>query len=398
LAVLGGGVLVAFWVATLLGVDAGALNLAFTVVVVLVLPVGWWAVLAAPAQLRWFVALAVGALFSQVIGSVLWYVEYLHRGSGTLPSLGYWSPFLYLALVMAAGAAWTGVRGILRSRDVMLDYSMVVAAVASVACAVAVHHFRRAGWSLTAVDAVLRPLLSLLVVVLIASAVLGRWQALPLSMGLFGASLLMDAGGLLFASYFEWRGVYTNDRWPDLFWCTAAVIALFAALTIIARVDRPLRLSREAVPGVSPFPLLITTTVAWTIAAAVILHGALAHDEPALIGGMVAVAWIGVAAVLRIIAALYETRSAYRGLDEAHFLLELARERADQLVAQRDTVITQLEQRNAELTAIQTMLGPLLDMVDERTHGQLRSNLEEAGDDLAAWLSLPEEPGSSVND
>ncbi|MGI8629516.1 MAG: hypothetical protein ACR2LV_05060 [Solirubrobacteraceae bacterium] len=110
MAVLGGGVLVAFWVATLLDVDAGVLNLVFTVVVVLVLPVGWWAVFAAPAQLRWFVALAVGALFSQVIGSVLWYVEYLHRGSGMLPSLGYWSPFLYLALVMAAGAAWTGVR------------------------------------------------------------------------------------------------------------------------------------------------------------------------------------------------------------------------------------------------------------------------------------------------
>lgn len=394
LAVLGGGVLVAYWVATLLAVDEGALNLAFTVVVILVLPVGWWAVLAAPAQLRRFVALAVGALSSQVIGSILWYVEYLHRSSGMLPSLGYWSPLMYLALVMAAAAAWTGVRGILRPRDVMLDCSIVVAAAASVAFAVTEHHLRRAGWSLTAVDAMLRPLLSLLIVVLIVSAVLGRWQALPLAMGLFGASLLVDAGGLLFASYFESRGVYTNDRWPDLLWCTAAVIALFAALTIIARIDRPLRLSREALPGVSPFPLLITITIAWAIAGEMILHGAMTRDEPALIGGVAGVAWIGVAAVLRITAALYETRTAYRCLDDAHFSLEQARERADQLATQRDAIITQLEQRNVELVTIQTMLGPLLDMADERTNGQLRSNLEETGEDLAAWLSLcrSEEP------
>lgn len=390
---LGGVILAAYWIATLANVSQGLLNLAFTVVIVLLLPVAWWAVFAAPPQLKRFVGLGVGALTSQAIGSGLWYAAYLNRGGKTLPGLGYWSPLLYLALLLAAGASWTAVRGILVLRDVMLDFSVVVAAAASVAFAVIEPHLNTAGWSPSTVDALIRPLLSLLIVVLIASAILGRWQSLPLSVSLVGLSLLVDAAGLLCASYFESRGVYTSDRWPDLLWCTAAVIVLFAALTIIGGVDRPLRLSRKALPGVSPLSLVLTTTGAWTVAGAVVVNGLLTHNTAALIGGAAGVAWIAVAAMLRTTAALHEIRTAYHCLDEAHFSLEKARERAVELVDERDAVIAQLEARNIELRAVQTMLGPVLDLADERTNGQLRSNLEDAADDLTAWLPLTPRPG-----
>jgi len=40
------------------------------------------------------------------------------------------------------------------------------------------------------------------------------------------------------------------------------------------------------------------------------------------------------------------------------------------------------------LSAIQTMLGPLLEIANERTDGMLRSNLEATAHDLADWLPL----------
>ncbi len=379
LAGAGGAVLVAFWIATLANVPGSVLELPFAAVIIAVLPVAWWAAFSAPPELRRFLGTAVAALSLQVIGTGLWYAAYLQHGSVRLPALGYWSPPLYLELLLASAAVWSVVRGMVRPRDALLDYSIVVAAAASVAFAVIEPHLHTAGWSAQTIAPVVRPLLSLLIVVLIASVMLGAWQALPLSVGLVGLCLLLDVIGLFLAGYFESRGVYTDDRWPDLLWCTAAVIAFFAALTIIAGKDRAIRVARQGVPGAGPLALAITIMSCWVIAGAVVLYGALSHHRPALIGGAVAVAWIGVAAVLRTTAALAETRSAYRELDEAHFSLEQTRE-------QRDAVITQLERRNVELTAIQTMYGPMLDMANERTNGQLRSNLEDAGDDLAEWL------------
>jgi len=374
-------VLLAYWAATIVNVSQPLLNMVFTVVVVLVLPVAGYSAFRAPAELRLFVAVVVAAFLFQVVGSVLWEVAYLGT-HGALPHIGYWTPFMYAAILLALVGVWAGMRGVLHPRDALLDYSIVVAAAASVAILSTEHHGSIAlSASPASIDAVVRPLLSLLVLVLLASAALGRWQTLPLPVGLVGIALLFDASGLLLQSYFIADGIYRTDRWTNAVWITGLLAAFLAALVILARLDRPVRLSREPLPGVSPMPLLVVATTAWGVSGGVALDGYLSGEHPALIAGLAAIGWIGIAAVLRMVGALGEARTAYLRLDEAHFALERVQN-------DRERVIAELERRNVELTAIQTMLGPLFEAADERSDGLLRSKLEETAHDLTRWLPL----------
>ncbi len=377
--------IVAYWIATLAGVASPILSLVYTVALPIVPPAAWWAVVRARQELRQFILLAAGAVTFQGVGSLLWYVAFLQDGSRVPRPPGFWTPFLYVALLLATASAWSAVRSQLRLRQAMLDYSLVFAAGACVAVAVLEHQLHM-GLSAETLDAAMRPILGLLLVVLIASAMLGRWQGLPLPVGLVGLALLFNAGGSLWFSYFVARNAYVDDRYPDLLWFTGGGIALIAVSAIILRIDRPIRLAREPLPGVSPLALLLVTAGAWCTAAAVTLYGGLADQQGALCAGAAAVAWIGLAGLLRTVGALRESRAAYRRLDAAHLSLERARELADGVVRDRDATITQLAQRNVELTAIQTLLGSVLDLADERTNGELRSRLEETAGDIAAWL------------
>lgn len=128
-------------------------------------------------------------------------------------------------------------------------------------------------------------------------------------------------------------------------------------------------------------PLLVVTATAWAVSGGVALHGYLSGEHPGLFAGLAAIGWIGIAGVLRMVGALGEARTAYLRLDEAHFALEQAQ-------AQRESDIAELARRNVVLSAIQTMLGPLLEIANERTDGMLRSNLEATAHDLADWLPL----------
>ena len=379
------GALAAYWAATFAGVSSSLLSLVFTVTLPLVPPLGWWAARRALPELRRFAVLAAAGITFQGIGSVLWYVAFLENSSKVPQPPGFWTPFLHVALLLGAAAAWVGVRGALRARQAMLDYSVVVAAGACVAVAVLEQELQ-SGWSLASLDAAFRPVVNVLLVTLVASAALGRWQGLPLPVGLLALGQLFSAAGDLLFAYFTARDAYVDDRWTNLLWLTGAVIAMVTAASVILRIDRPIRLTRQALPGVSPRALLLATVSAWGVAAAVTLYGVLSDHRAALYAGLAAGAWIGLAAPLRTLAALQATRAAYQRLDEAHLSLEQASDRAEQLVHERDQTIAQLAQRNIELAAIQTMLGSLLELVDERSHGELRSRLEETAEELTSWL------------
>lgn len=372
LGALAGVLVVGDWAAVVARVDEHPLDVVFTVVVISVFPVGCLAIARAAPHLRRFVVLAVSALFFQMLHNGLRYLT-----GGHLSDFGTWTVFLWIAMVLGVAAAWVGVRDIVRPRDTLLDYSVVVAAAASVAVAMVGH--AHGGWSFQTITEVVRCLLSLLTVVIIASATLGRWQALPIPVGLVGVSLVFDAAGFLWMSYFISKGTYTTDRWPTALWFSAAVLALLAGLCVIAGIDRPIRLARHALPGMSPVSLLAPALVALGLATGVAVHGAVSASSSSLFAGIGAIVWIAVAALLRTTAALSEARTAYRGLDAAHLELERAHERSAELVAK-------LERRNLELTTIQTLLGEVFEIADERSDGQLRSNLEETGADLARWL------------
>jgi hypothetical protein len=329
------------------------------------------------------------ALLVADAGMILWYGAHHGVRPTNLPMLGYWTPLFYLAVVIAAVAAWGVARDVLRARDAILVCSIIAVAAAAVGVAVADQHLRRTGLALGTLDAMVRPLLSLLIVTLLVSALLGRGGSLSLSVGLIGAGMAATSGGQLWASYIETRGGSGSDRWPDLLWFGSSVFVLLAAVTIISGRDRPLRVSRSAVPGPNPALLAVVITGAWGAAGAVLVHGLLVSDTAEITAGGAAFTWIAMAALGRTTAALRETRHAYRALDEAHFALEQERERVQELVHERDEVIATLRQRNIELTTTQIMLGPLLDLADERTDGQLRSSLEQTADELASWLPPP---------
>lgn len=381
--------LIADWAATIAHLDQQPLDLVFTAIVITVFAVCCLAVARAPAHLRRFAALSMSALFFETVHNALWQFHHLLGGRAHVVGSVTWMVLLWIALALGAAAAWVGVRDIVRPRDALLDYSIVVAAAASIAVAIVGHI--DSGWSFATTSAVLRYLLSLLTVVIIASATLGRWQALPIPVGLVGLSLVFDAAGFLWMSYFISMGAHTTNRWPTALWFTAAVLAMLAALCLIVGIDRPIRLARHALPGTSPLSLLVPALAALAVATGVAVRGALSGGSTSLFAGVSAVVWIAVAALLRTTAALSEARAAYGGLDAAHLELEHAHERTARLV-------TRLERRNLELTMIQTMLGEVFELADERTDGQLRSNLEETGTDLAQWLPPgrppPDDPGA----
>jgi hypothetical protein len=286
---------------------------------------------------------------------------------------------------MGAAAAWVAVRKALRPGQALLDYSVVVAAGACLAVAVFEPQLH-SGWSAATFDAAGRPILNVLLVTVIVSAAIGRWQALPLPVGLLALGQLFSASGDLLFAFESARWTYDDDRWTNLLWITGAVIAIVTATSVILRIDRPIRFTRHALPGVSPLALLLTNASAWSIAAAVAVYGAVTDRSGALYAGVAAAAWIGLAALIRTLGSLRETRSAYQRLDAAHLALETIKE-------QHDGTIAELAQRNIELTAVHAMLGSLLQLADERSDGELRSRLEESGQELMDWL-----PGADRGD
>ena len=375
-------------VATALGADRRLLELTPPALAIAVLPFGWRASRVAPATVRRFMTLAVLAMTFQSTGLLMWFVAKRGVRPAAHPALGYWTPLLYLAVVAAAAAAWTIVRGVLRARDAALECSIIAAAAAAIGVAIANQHMGRSGWAIDAIDAMVRPLLSLLVVTLVMSALLGRGSSLPVSVMFLGAALLTTAAAQLWASCDAAEGHTAGRGGRDLLWLGSSVLFLLAALAILSRRDRPLRLPRAAIPGANPAGLAVVIAAAWAAAGFVLINGLLTSSTVEITAGAAGVTWVSLAAVTRTASALHQTRGAYRALDEAHFALEQERERVEELIVERDAVIATLRERNVELSTTQIMLGPLLDLADERTEGRLRTSLEETADDLASWLPL----------
>lgn len=381
----------AYWIAAVVGVPSEVLNAVFTTMVAVLVVLAWWAVGRAPPELRLPVLLASLAVTSQVIATGVWDVAFLANGRKVPEPPGYWTPFVHVAIALGVAAAWAAVRDALRLREAALDYSIVLAAAGCLVIAT-IGHQLAPGLTWAGADATLRVVAGILTVTLVASAALGRWRALPLAIGLFAVAQTFNALGNVMVGFLTAQAAYTDNRWPSALWFTSAMIAIVAAATILLRVERPIWLSREALPAVSPRALMVAAVGAWAVAGTVSLHGALAGKPAALYAGIAACVWIGLAVSLRTLSALEESRAAYRRLDEAHVELERAADEAGRLAAERDETITALARRNVEHSAVQAMLGSLLELADDRSDGQLRARLQETADELTGWLPEPDEP------
>jgi hypothetical protein len=280
----------------------------------------------------------------------------------------------------AIAGVWTSVGRIIRFREAALDLSVIVAAGAATATAV-VGQQLEGGFTLARLVAAGLPLMSIISVMLIGSAGFGHWQGLPLSIGLIAVGQVFITFGNLLFGYLTAQNAFTDDRWVGLLWFCGAIIFGVAALIVICRLDRPIRLLKQPREAVSPRALLIGAGAALTVTAAVVAYGIAAEHQSVVIAGLAAGTWIGAAMTLRAWSAMRRLEGAITRLDEALCALEATRDELQENNAELAT-------KNVQLRAADAMFSELLVVANERSHGALWALIEDTGgDDLARLLA-----------
>ena len=383
LVALTGLVVAAYVAATLVGASEGALDLAFTVAVVTLPPFAWWAFARAPAELRSFLLLLGLAASFWLAGSLIWYGYFLANGQKVPSPPGPWDAAFLIAYALALGAVYVGFRRVISLRLVALDSSVLAAAALAFGAALVGHGLAK-GVSAASVVPILRPLLGIVMIALLASAALHRWEGLPVPVALVGAGQVCLTVGSFVYAFEAVQSDYINDRWADLGWFAGAIVSLLAASTVVLGINEPVRqLARRpaAIPNepVGAKGVLLLAVGALAVTLGVALDGKLSGNEPVLIVGLVCGAWVGLAMAVRARTAIRELERAYQRLDRTHSELEQTK---DRLADAND----ELARANVGLRAVHEAFEGLLVMVDERTDGGLRELIEQAGDEFAQLL------------
>jgi hypothetical protein len=384
-----GGAYLAYFLATVGGAPQALLSPLYSVFLVPVPFVVWWAYRRAPAELRRLILLLAWAATLWLVGSLVWYVYYFAGGSQVPEPPGTWDIFLVLARLLVIAAIVDAMRSLMSIRLAALDASVVCAATVALGAAFIARGLE-GGVSTPALFTLNRPLLGIVTLMLIVSAVLGSWQGLPLSIVLMALGEVALTVGSLIYSYQAINDDFVDDRWAGLAWAGGAALSIIAASVIIARVDRPIRVAaRSRIPqhpaGTRPVLLVALTGLLLTLGTA--LYG-LAADKPAVaLVGVAAGAWIGAAMAFRARSSIRTAETAYDRLDEAHRDSERSR---DELAAANH----ELARANVELRTLHVAMADVLNLADERTHGRMRELIEDTGEDLAGLLEehMKEEP------
>jgi hypothetical protein len=369
---------IAAFVAYALAVVAGAprpvLTFVFNGLMLLVPPAVWWAYARAPAQLRRpLLLLALGATM-WLIGSVVWEAFYLAAGNKVPRPPGVWDAFFIAAQLLVIAALVLAMRSLISVRLATLDVVIVTAAGVALA-APFVRHGLEHGADAASIVTLNRPILSIVVLMLIASAALRSWEGVPLSMAMLAlAEGILTVGNLIYA-FEAVQNRYVDERWATLAWGGGAIAALLAASTLILRIDRPVRLRAAArIPGhpVGSTRVLLVSLGGLLLSCGVAGYGLTIGSRGLAIAGLASCLAIGVAMAFRATDSIGSAESAYVRLDRA--LAETEKTRDD------------LARANAEVRAIQIAYGELLNLADERTEGRMRELIEETGVELAAML------------
>jgi two-component system, cell cycle response regulator len=365
--------------AAALGAPDTALAASFTFAMPVLPALAWWAFARSPADLRRFWFLVASGVTLWLAGSLVWYVAYRAAGYVDPGSPGPWDAVFLLAYAAVLVGVYHGLRDALPLRQALLDVSVVVAAGLAVGVAL-VGRELAAGITLEALATVARPLFGLAVVTLVASAVLGAWREIWLSVLLFGAGqAFFTAGSVLFSYGVEAGRV--ADRWADLAWLAGTATSMLAAALAVLSLDRPVRLAaRPRIPGTAAAgAVLLVGLAALGVAAGVIVYAAAAGGPAVLAAGVLAAVWIGTAMALRARNAIGALEVAYTELDRAHLALERV---SDALAAANHD----LARANAEIRAVHGAFEDLLAIADEQTQGAMSDLIEETGAELAAML------------
>jgi hypothetical protein len=375
------GAYVVYVLATVGGAPQALLSPLYSVFLLPVPFIVWWAYMRAPPELRRLIRLLASAATLWLVGSLVWYVYYFAGGSEVPEPPGVWDIFLVVARLLVIAAIVDGMRSLMSIRLAALDASVVCAATVALGAAFVARGLE-GGASGFALFTVSGPLLGIVTLMLILSAALGSWQGLPFSIVLMAVGQVALTVGSLIYSYHAINGDFVDDRWADLAWAAGATLSIVAASVIIARVDRPIRVSiRPRIPqhpaGSRPVLLVALTGLLVTLATA--LYGLAAEKPVVATVGVAAGAWIGAAMAFRARCSISTAETAYDHLDEAHRDSERAR---DELAAANQ----ELARANVELRMLQVAMADVLNLADERTHGRMSQLIEDTGEDLAELL------------
>jgi hypothetical protein len=371
----------AYFIAVVGGTPTSLTSPLYSVFMLPVPFVVWWAYTRAQQELRRLLHILAWAATLWLVGSLVWYAYYFAGDSKIPEPPGTWDIFLILARLLVIAAVVDAMRSLMSIRMAFLDASVICASTIALGAAFVARGLE-GGVSIPALFTLNRPLLGIVTLMLIVSAALGSWQGLPLSIVLMALGEVALTIGSLIYSYEAINGDFVDDRWAGLAWAGGAALSIIAASVIIARVDRPIRVTvRSRIPqhpaGSRPVLLVALTGLLLTLATT--LYG-LAADKPAVaLVGVAAGAWISAAMAFRARNSIRTAENAYDHLD--HALRESERSR-DELAAANQ----EFARANAELQTLQIAIADVLNLADERSDGRIRELIEDTGRDLADLL------------
>jgi hypothetical protein len=334
----------------------------------------WWAYVRAPITLRRpFLLLALGATL-WLIGSVVWEAFYLAGGNQVPHPPGVWDVFFIAAQVLVIAALVVAMRSLISFRLASLDAVIVTAAGIALA-APFVRHGLANGVNPASIITLNRPILSIVILMVVASAAITSWEGIPLSMVMLGlAEAALTVGNLIYA-FEAVQDRYVDQRWATLAWGAGAILALLTASILILRIDRPIHLSASArIPDhpVGSTRVLLISLGGLVLSCGVAAYGLAIASRGVAIAGVTSCAAIGVAMAFRATGSIRTAEAAYGRLDHALGETENARD--------------ELARANAEIQTIQIAFADLLNLADERADGRLRELIEATGQELAELL------------
>jgi hypothetical protein len=374
MATFAGIAVIAYAAAVVLNARITAIDLVFTVALAALPPLAWLAAARAPGELRRLVVLLAAAATLWLLGSLMWYGYFLAAGSRIPTPPGPWDLLFLGAYTLAFGSLWVALRPGFAARKAALDTSVIVATGAGLGALIVAHGLSQ-GVSTVSLVTLVRPLFGVATLMVIASALLGRWDGLPLSIALIGLGQLFLTIGSFVYSVRSITGDFVSDnRWADLPWFAGLTASILAALVIVLRLDRPLTLRPPSVPGASRARVhMLAANCALVVAGASGLLAYRGRHWTVLAIELAVVCWVGIAMNARARQTVGELERAYARLDHAHAALERAN---DGLAA-----------ANVEIRSVHTAFEDVLVLVDERTHGRLSELIEDSGEDLARFLA-----------
>ncbi|MEJ7569221.1 MAG: hypothetical protein WKF41_13255 [Gaiellaceae bacterium] len=371
----------AYVAATLVGAPREASSLIFSVVLLPVPFVGWWAYVRVAERLRSTFLLCAWAATLWLAGSLVWYGFFVAGGSEVPPSPGLWDVFFVGARLLLIAAVIAAMRSFVSFTIAALDACVIIAAGIGLGAAF-IGRGLEDGLSLATLVTLNRPVLGIVTLMLIASAALGSSEGMPRSIVLLGLGEIGLTIGSLIYGYAAVQGEFVDDRWANLAWAAGAGFSMLAASVVILGVDRPVLLAgKHRLPGhaAGSRAVLLVTLVAIGNTLGVATYGLVTDRGSVAMVGLAASVAIAVAMALRARDSIGTAERSSELLDRALAESEHAR---DQLHLANE----KLQRTNASLRTLQVVVAQGFDLIDERTQGRLRELVDEAGDDLAALV------------